>query len=192
MDKEQTIETGKPFDMAEFAAELTDDTTMADAYRAHVRATRLIRDLITERVRQGITQRELAKRMGVSASTVCRFEDKQDVDLELGLLVQYANALGLHPAIVFNDAGQSDAASIKSCVFAIHGYLKRLTALARKHPDDAELCDGIAKFQAEVLINFLDKYRDSADLPRVFDFIPQPEKQGEAARPTNQREMQPA
>ena len=160
-----------PFDMARFAAELADDPAMEPAYRELRENTRIVSALVLARARKGMSQADVAKAIGVDPSTISRFETKSDDKLELGMLKKYIGAIGLHASIVFDDGSQSDAACIKSCVFAIHDLLGRLTDIARKHPDDASLCDGIAKFQAEVLINFLAKYRDSADLPRVFDFF---------------------
>ncbi len=160
-----------PFDMARFAAELADDPTMEPAYRELRENTRIVSALVLARARKGMSQADVAKAIGVDPSTISRFEAKSDEKLELGMLMKYIGAIGLHASIVFDDGSQSDAACIKSCVFAIHDLLGRLTDIARKQPDDASLCDGIAKFQAEVLINFLAKYRDSADLPRVFNFF---------------------
>jgi transcriptional regulator with XRE-family HTH domain len=172
MNMKNDVNKGGAPDMAAIAADLADDPTMADAYRAHVGATRIISDLVAARVRAGLSQRDLAKKLGVAPSTISRFEDRPDADLELGLLVHYAEAVGLATTLILDDGRQTDAAYIKSCVCTIQRLLKRLTDITRKYPDDADLCDGIAKFQAEVLLNFLVKYRESADIPRVFDFMP--------------------
>lgn len=173
MTTAQNKTDNKPFDMAKFAADLTGNPEMANIYREHERETGIINGLVDERVRQGLSQRDIAQKIGVSASTVCRFEDKPDGDLELGFLAKYANALGLHMALVLDDESQTDASRIKASVFSIQEQLKNLTEIVRKHPDDAALCSGIAKFQAEVLLNFLIKYGESADIPRVFDFMSQ-------------------
>ena len=170
MDRKQD-KTDKPFDMAQFVAELTDDPTMADSYREYERTVRLRNELVDKRVRRGLTQRDMAKLMGVNQSRVCRFEDKPDDDLDLGTLRRYAAALGFHMTLHFADEKQTDASRIKDCVFSIQRQLQNITDIARKHPDDKDLCNGIAQFQAEVLLNFLVKYGESADLPRVFDFI---------------------
>ncbi len=160
-----------PLDMARFAAELADDPAMESAYREIREKTRIISALVLARARKGMTQADVARKMGVNPSTISRFEAKCDEELEFGMLMKYIGAIGLHASIVFDDETQSDAACIKSYVFAIHDLLGRLTDIARKHPDDAALCDGIARFQAEVLINFLAKYSESADLPRVFNYF---------------------
>lgn len=171
MNNEQMKGNQNPDNMAEIAAYLADDPTIADDFRKHEAATRIVSDLILERMRQGMTQRDMARRMGVAPSTVSRFEDKPDEQLELGFLSRYANALGCRMAVVFDDMAQTDASRIKASVFAIQRQLGNLTRIARKYPDDEALCEGIAKFQAEVLLNFLVKYEESADIPRVFDFI---------------------
>ncbi len=171
MNMNNDVNKGAAPDMAAIAADLADDPTMADAYHAHVGATRIISDLVAARVRAGFSQRDLAKKLDVAPSTISRFEDKPDADLELGLLVRYADVVGLTTTLILDDGNQSDATCIKSCVLTIQRLLKRLTDITKRHPDDAALCDGIAKFQAEVLLNFLVKYQESA-VPRVFDFMP--------------------
>lgn len=188
MDNEQKMTTANPADMAEFFAKLTDTPELADEIRRHEAATRIVTGLIFERLRQGMTQRDLARKMGVSASTVCRFEDKPDEELELGFLSRYANALGCHMAIIFDDMSQTDAAKIKSNIFAIQKHLENLTSIARTHADDARLCEGIAKFQAEVLLNFLVKYGESADIPRVIDFFPHKEPEAAPGKPAKAAE----
>lgn len=144
---------------------------MSNIYREHERGTSIINGLVDERVRQGLSQRGIAQKIGVSASTVCRFEDKPDCDLDLGFLAKYASALGLRMTLMFDDGRQNDASRIKASVFSIQEQLKNLTGIARRHPDDAALCNGIARFQAEVLLNFLIKYGETAGIPRVFDFM---------------------
>lgn len=162
---------GKSFDMAGFVAELVEDPQAADEYREHAQATQLIKDFVAERLRHGLSQRDMARRLGVAPGTISRFEDRADDELEIGMLSRYADALGFRMTIQFEDKSQGDASRIKACVFSIQRQLQNLTDIARKHLDDKALCDGIAQFQAEVLLNFLIKYGESADLPRVVEFI---------------------
>lgn len=54
----------------------------------------LLDDLIAERVRQGLTQTDLAARMGVTQSAVARVESG-DRDPRLATLGRYAHALGV-------------------------------------------------------------------------------------------------
>jgi len=196
MNREQHKGNMSPTNMADIVADLTDDPSMADAYRQHVAATRIISDLVAVRCHQGLSQREVARKMGVNASAVSRFEDEPDEELKLGFLARYAESVGLHATLLLDDGRQTDAERIKSCVFTIHNELKKLTDIARKHPDDKSLCDGITKFQAEVLINFLVKYGESANIPRVFDFIPQekplvPPQKKEKAKVAEEKALAP-
>lgn len=54
----------------------------------------LLDDLIAERLRQGLTQSDLAARMGVTQSAVARIE-RGDRDPRLATLGRYAHALGV-------------------------------------------------------------------------------------------------
>ena len=51
-------------------------------------------DLVSERVRLGLTQTEVAARMGTSQSAVARLE-AGDGDIRLSTLERYATALGM-------------------------------------------------------------------------------------------------
>jgi DNA-binding Xre family transcriptional regulator len=59
------------------------------------RGTELIDRLVLERVRAGLTQAELARRLRTSQSYVSKLEDSHDADLTLGEIDRYCAALGI-------------------------------------------------------------------------------------------------
>jgi DNA-binding Xre family transcriptional regulator len=59
------------------------------------RETEVIDRLVLERVRAGLTQTELARRLGTSQSYVSKLEDSLDDDLTLGEIDRYCAALGI-------------------------------------------------------------------------------------------------
>ena len=60
--------------------------------------------MLTEiREREGITQAELARRVGTARSNVCRWERKPS-NITLGTLTKLASALGLTPSIMLKKA----------------------------------------------------------------------------------------
>jgi len=59
------------------------------------RDTELIDRLVLERVRAGLTQTELARRLRTSQSYVSKLEDSVDADLTLGEIDRYCAALGI-------------------------------------------------------------------------------------------------
>lgn len=59
-------------------------------------SARLLEALIKERTAQGLTQRELAKRMGVrNVSFIQKIEYNKDRDIKLSTIERYAAALGV-------------------------------------------------------------------------------------------------
>jgi len=80
---------------ADAAAFLADNPAMGDAVKRHGEATRLIRTLCHMRMDMNLTQRQLAERMGVSPSKLCRMEAAVDADLRWGDVVAYVGAMGM-------------------------------------------------------------------------------------------------
>jgi len=62
---------------------------------------KLIREIIAYRIAQGISQKELAERIGTKQSSISRFEKAMKMP-SLSFLNQIANALGLEWEIQFN------------------------------------------------------------------------------------------
>jgi DNA-binding Xre family transcriptional regulator len=63
--------------------------------RQLARDTEVIDRMVLERVRAGLTQTELARRLGTSQSYVSKLEDSADADLTLGEIDRYCAALGI-------------------------------------------------------------------------------------------------
>lgn len=59
------------------------------------KGTEVIDRLVLERVRGGLTQAEMARRLGTSQSWVSKLEDSEDADLTLGEIDRYSAALGM-------------------------------------------------------------------------------------------------
>lgn len=59
------------------------------------KGTEIIDRLMLERVRAGLTQAELARRLGTSQSWVSKLEASEDADLTLGDIERYSAALGI-------------------------------------------------------------------------------------------------
>lgn len=151
-----------------FVFDLTRDESIIQEMEKHRRATNLVALLENERVRKKLTQKDIAERMGVSVSTVSRFEDTPDDDLKLGDMKAYMAALGMNMSMMICEEDVPSAARIKHCVFEITRLLKKLTEYAKNSHGDQELCDAISKFQGGVLFNFLMKYAESGADPTSF------------------------
>ena len=98
-------------------------------------ATQIADYLNAERERQGLSQREVARRMGVSASKVCRIEDSYDRDLNYADIESYAKVLGIELKILFNPAQENPAKVSEWLVYQVDGLLGKLKSYA----PDAEI-----------------------------------------------------
>jgi transcriptional regulator with XRE-family HTH domain len=137
------------------AASLTGDPEAAARVAAHQAETRFVRTLIDMRVQKKLSQRDLAKIMGVGPSKVCRLEASADRDLNLGDVMLYSKALGVNMSVLFDDPALPAADRIKHHVFAVHDLLEQLMKLAHQAGGNDSICAKINQFYGEVLFNFM-------------------------------------
>jgi len=140
---------------AMLAASLTGDPEAAARVVTHQAETRFVRALIDMRVEKKLSQRDLAKKMGVGPSKVCRLEASADRDLNLGDVMLYSKALGVNMSVLFDDPALPAADRIKHHVFAVHDLLEQLMKLAHQVGGDDSICAKIKQFYGEVLFNFM-------------------------------------
>jgi transcriptional regulator with XRE-family HTH domain len=140
---------------AMLAADLTGDPEVTARVAAHQAGMRFVRTLIDMRIEKKLSQRDLAKKMGVSPSKVCRMEASADKDLNLGDVMLYAKALGVNMSVLFDDPALPAADRIKHHVFAVHDLLEQLMKLAHQVGGDDSIRAKIKQFYGEVLFNFL-------------------------------------
>lgn len=144
------------------------ETETAKIIHERARARKLVRLLISERVRQNLTQKEIAVRMNVSESKISRMENSDDANLNFGDIIAYLKALKVSVSILLDDASMPIATRVKHLVHKIADMLRHLTDLANGEDEDDRMKRAIQQFQGEVLFNFLLKYAESgAAIPKV-------------------------
>ena len=120
------------------------------------------------RVEKKLSQRDLAKKMGVGPSKVCRMEACNDKELNLGDVMLYSKALGVNMSVLFDDPALPAADLIKHHVFAVQDLLEQLMKLAHTVGGDDTISAKIKQFYGEVLFNFMRGVGDSySKLPGV-------------------------
>ena len=110
----KTMRTGKrsePFDPMKWA----DDMRADPKHRANIDAIMaemdLAQDLVALREARGLTQVQLAERLGVAQPTVARLESDNVKNVELKTLVKVAAALGARVKITFMKHDQASKAA---------------------------------------------------------------------------------
>ena len=79
---------------AELVTAVTGDTQIAEEMARQEKERELIHSLMLARVARNLTQGDIARRLGVSVSTVSRMEDSTDAELRIGEILDYVRALG--------------------------------------------------------------------------------------------------
>ena len=135
-------------DFAARAADFLGDATIADEVVAAQNATTTARSLARERAKRGLSQKEVALRMGISQSKVCRMEDSLDADLSYGYIESYAHALGLDVSLFYDAVNASKETRAANFANAIADMIDKLRSLL---PADSRYGDAIDRFSGSVL-----------------------------------------
>jgi transcriptional regulator with XRE-family HTH domain len=190
------MEPKKEYDrISILAGELAGDAEAREDVELLIRESWMIRAMIVHRMRAGMTQREIARRMGCSPSRISKIESGTDHSLGWVEVYRYFGALGLNVSVMLDQPSVPLAAKIKHHVFAIDEQLKELTRLAGQTESDSTIREGIARFYKEVLFNFLARFKGQYDeftsvvkMPNLFDEFKTNEPEEERAMMTIKKE----
>jgi len=142
---------------------LTEDKDFQEELEQEVADKALAKTLFAMRCSGGITQAEMASRIGCTQSRLSKLENSGTAGIKVGDLIAYAKALGLNLSISFQRE-MTSVESVKLHAFEIKKHLDHLAELA--HRDDA-IFDGVKNFYSEYLVNILHLFSESADkLPK--------------------------
>jgi len=149
--------------VSELAKDLTDDRDFLRDLEEELADKSLARTLFTIRCRGGVTQAEMADRLGYTQSRISKLENGGLDRIKVSDLVAYAKALGLQTSISFHKK-MTAVEWVKFHAFQIKDYLDQLAGLAHK---DEGIFKGVRDFYGETLFNFLRLFEQSAaKLPR--------------------------
>ena len=139
-------------------AELCGNDMIVKDVEENISKTKFVSALEEIRVRKGMTQKDVAVKMGISVSKVSRFEASADDDLRIGDVKAYLQAIETDVSVALFDKSMPATNQIKHYVFEIERLLRHLTTIAKECGDDSSIVDGISRFRGEVLYNFIIKY----------------------------------
>jgi len=166
---------------------LSDDREFADAFSKRLSGRCLIKILTVLRTREGLSQAELADKLGCKQSKVSKMESGDDADLRFGDLVNFTGAVGHEMRILLVPEGQSLVDEVKMHAFIIKRFLDRLVSLAG---EDNEIVEGVADFLEEATFNLTRMVKKAAaalpplpeEPPRLLQ-VDAPEVEEEPVRP---------
>ncbi|MBI1311939.1 helix-turn-helix domain-containing protein [bacterium] len=133
----------------DFAAEL--ETILAER--------RILKSLIAMRIAAGVSQGDIADKLGCSQSRVSKLERANDGDLKLDELAAYGAATGREFEILAHRKGSTPVDRVKAYAFCIHRELKFLASLAK---GDQSMAQGVSAFIGEALFNVVKAMKDAA------------------------------
>lgn len=146
--------------VSDLVRDTLDDGTFADEFDDLVRRRTVVKQLSALRAARGLSQSEVAERLGCSQSRVSKLESGMDADLKLNDLAGYCSAVGLSVGLVFADENQSIVDQVKAHAAKIHSLLGELATLAHK---DDKIAEGVASFLNEAFFNLIQMLQDSAN-----------------------------
>src|SRR4051794_34643767 len=85
--------------------DLAGDRGFANSLADHLAERRLLTQLIAMRAARGLTQQQIAERLGCSQGRISKLEASADGDLDLRTLLTYADALGFKLELTFVGKG---------------------------------------------------------------------------------------
>ena len=113
--------------------------------------TRVVDELCLMRTRAGLTQAQIAERIGCTQSRISKLEGSVDRDLSLGEIFDYVKATGSQVSIGIGKP-LTHVQSVKAHAAGIRRHLISLADLAKKHD---ELEPEIQSFFGEAFFNLL-------------------------------------
>lgn len=128
----------------------------------------IITALVSIRLGKGLTQKDVAERMGCAASTVSKLEAGTDAELRWSEIGNYSRAIGIQSTLVLDNPALPVTSRIKHRVIEIGDLLDEIVELAQSVDDDPEIIESIHDFYKELSFNFFVRYERSKDrLPRI-------------------------
>jgi transcriptional regulator with XRE-family HTH domain len=156
--------TGRHSSVEAMVRATSEDKTFADEFEQKMARRRVIHHLISLRGVKGLSQMDIAAKMGCTQSRISKMEASDDDDLSLGDLRKYASAIGLGTEIGFMTRGSKIVDRVKVHAFQIETLIHRLAGLAEHDPAIAK---GVSSFFGEAAFNLLVILQEAADkLPK--------------------------
>jgi transcriptional regulator with XRE-family HTH domain len=154
--------------------DLSEDKEQGEKAATRLEQRNIVHGLIGLRIAGGLSQSDMAQRMGCTQSKVSKFESGRDNDLRIGDLYGYTDALGLEMTIYLGKKGRTIADRMRSRVSEIRFLIGQLTKWA-SHEDDA-IANGAGLFVVEQACHLADTLLGA--LRGVSRFLPKlpPEK----------------
>ena len=155
------ISTGKQYSNVKDLVNATaKDAEFKRNFEEEFNARKLVRMLSSARASRGITQTELARKLGYGQPRISKIENSRDDSLRVRDIVDYAKALEINIAFHVTGGKRNAADEIKFHAFEMKRKLEELAELA---DGDAQLIRGITHFFGEAFFNVTNMIVEAAE-----------------------------
>jgi transcriptional regulator with XRE-family HTH domain len=148
---------------------VSDDKAFNKGVESHINSRSISKILLVARNKMGLSQADVAARMNRAQPKVSRIEGAKDVDISLGDLEAYCNAVNLRFEIGFMPAKATLVQRVKFHYFSLKTLLDRMRDLAK---GDKKMEDGVRTFTMETFVNVTSGVREC--LEKVMPKDPEP------------------
>jgi predicted XRE-type DNA-binding protein len=128
------------------------DPELAEEFESYLSQRKLVECLNVLRCTKGVSQAEIAERMGCGQSKVSKIEAAVDLDLNFGDIVHYTHALQQVMHITFMPARTTSVDHIR---FHVNSIKSELTKLMKLAGDDEVIANGVGDFAIDMAQNFM-------------------------------------
>lgn len=129
--------------VSEMLRETSEDADLVADVERFISGRKLVKHLIAHRVKNDMSQQDVAQMFGCTQSRISKLESSSDDDVRLGDIKAYAQAIGLQLRLVLGPQDQTVVDEVKYHACRIKHLLQALVSLA---DDDAASAEGISKF----------------------------------------------
>ena len=94
----------------ELVREMSETGSFADAFESRLAERKLVKELMVVRATQGLSQKDMALKLGCTQSRISKLESMTDAEFRIGDLAKYAQGLGLELTITLESTDRSATA----------------------------------------------------------------------------------
>ena len=96
----------------ELIRDISGSSSFADGFESRLANRKIVKELMVLRATQGLSQKDVALKLGCTQSRISKLESMTDADLRIGDLSKYAEVLGLELRISFESMNRSPTARV--------------------------------------------------------------------------------
>lgn len=139
---------------------LSEDPQLNDELDKFIHDRQVVKCLAATRCANGLSQKDIADKLGCSQSYVSKLESGLDCDLKIGEIEKYLDVLGIDSILLLKPKNQTAIDSIKFHAYKIKTGLEELASLAS---GDDESAKRVAKTHFDTLLGLVRIVSTSAE-----------------------------